>query len=154
LWGLTQARIGNAHLTLSIEEPTHVELAIAAYQNALEALKREDDPISWATASNNLGLAYVRRRKGDPNENARRAVDALESALEVRSLETMPIEHRQSQVTLGDIWFGQRSWDRALRAYAGALAATDRLYVVGAVPEIRQDELVSTSNARTPLPTV
>ncbi|NJR70004.1 MAG: tetratricopeptide repeat protein, partial [Synechococcales cyanobacterium CRU_2_2] len=61
----------------------NIELAIAAYQQALTVRTQTAMPIEWAQTTNNLANAYSDRIKGDRAENLEQAIAAYEQALTV-----------------------------------------------------------------------
>ncbi len=70
----------------------NMELAITAYNCALEVRTREAFPVQWATTQNNLGAAYSDRIKEDKAENLELAITAYNCALEVYTREAFPVE--------------------------------------------------------------
>ena len=47
----------------------NVELAIGAFESALEVYTRDSFPLEWAMTQNNLGNAYSNRIRGEKAEN-------------------------------------------------------------------------------------
>jgi len=84
---------------------------------------------------------YVDRVRGDRGKNLKKAIELLRQVLEVQTLDAMPAEHRETKFILGNIFFNERNWAEAYRAYASAIAASDQLYLVSATPEARLAEL-------------
>jgi tetratricopeptide (TPR) repeat protein len=100
----------------------NLELAIAAYEAALEVLTREALPEKWATTQNNLGLAYQNRIRGERAENLERAIAAHEAALEVRTREALPEKWAMTQNNLGLAYWNRIRGERAdkIAAYEAA----------------------------------
>ncbi len=85
--GIASAFTGFGHLIWQFPQGNraqNVEIAIAAYQLALQVHTREFFPREWATIQNNLGISYRNRIKGSRSDNLELAIDAYEKALEVR----------------------------------------------------------------------
>ena len=70
----------------------NLELAIAAYQQALTVISRAAMPIEWATTLNNLATAYQHRLEGDRADNLEVAIRAYGQALLVRTAATHPLD--------------------------------------------------------------
>jgi tetratricopeptide (TPR) repeat protein len=131
LWAQTQNRLGNA---LGILGQRHrgtrmLELAIAAFERALEQFDRERNPADWAAAQNNLGnaLGILGQRHKDL-EMLDAAVTAFAQALEVRSQESLPGEWATTQNNLAAVLLslGQQRKDakllkRAVESYRAVL---------------------------------
>jgi CHAT domain-containing protein len=98
-------------------------------------------PVAWATTQNNLANAYYSRIRGERAENLERAIAGYEGALQVRTHQAMPVEHRQTQRNLGNLALAEQRWPLAADAFQGALAAGELLYAIAATPEVRQAEL-------------
>jgi CHAT domain-containing protein len=59
------------------------EKAIAAYEAALTALTRAQQPDEWADTQNKLGGAYLNRTRGDRADNVEKSIAAYEASLTV-----------------------------------------------------------------------
>jgi CHAT domain-containing protein len=115
--------------------------AIGCFQEALRFWTPEVTPREYALTQANLGAAYGELATGDPTANVARAVDSYQRALAVLTPEAAPADHRRTAGNLGDLYFGERRWEEAHRAYASAVAAADALYLAAATDVARQAEL-------------
>ncbi|MGK7901529.1 MAG: CHAT domain-containing protein, partial [Hormoscilla sp.] len=86
---------------------------IAAYGQALSVWTFEAFPKEWATAQNNLGLAYSDRIKGDKAENIEQAIAALGLALSVYTFEAFPLDWALTQNNLGSAYWQRIKGDKA-----------------------------------------
>ncbi len=91
----------------------NLEIAIAAYQLALEVYTREAFPEDWAMAQNNLGSAYSNRIKGERADNLEIAIAAYQLALEVYTREAYPYEWAMTQNNLGAAYSDRIKGERA-----------------------------------------
>ncbi|WP_459933166.1 tetratricopeptide repeat protein [Fundidesulfovibrio butyratiphilus] len=84
--------------------------AVALRRDNLSAIVREDDPAGWAAAQHDLGLALleVLRRGLDPSP-LEEAGQAFASALEVRTLQAMPVEWAASLTGQARVLY-ERGW--------------------------------------------
>jgi len=131
LWARTQNRLGNA---LGILGQRHrgtrmLELAIAAFERALEQFDREQDAAGWAAAQNNLGnaLGILGQRQHD-TEMLDAALAAFARALEVRNRQSCAEEWATTQNNLAAVLLslGQQRKDakllkRAVESYRAVL---------------------------------
>ncbi|MEH2182001.1 CHAT domain-containing protein, partial [Nostoc sp.] len=103
------------------------ELAIAAFNQALEVYTKSAFPVNWATTQNNLGNAYRDRILGERAENIELAIAAFNQALEVRTLSAFPVNWATTQNNLGNAYrdriLGERAENikLAIAAYNQAL---------------------------------
>ena len=110
----------------------NVEIAIAAYEQALGVYTRESFPEDWAMTQNNLGNAYLNRLWGERGENLERAIAAYEQALKVYTRESLPEKWAMTQNNLGIAYsyrlLGERgeNLERAIAAYEQALEVRTR----------------------------
>jgi tetratricopeptide (TPR) repeat protein len=110
----------------------NLELAIAAYELALQSYTREEFPQNWAITQNNLGTAYQARIRGERAENLEKAIAAYELALQVRTRKTFPEDWAMTQNNLGaaygDRIKGERpeNLEKAIAAYELALQVRTR----------------------------
>ncbi len=145
LFAMAQGSLGDALATLGARSGDKKKLreAIAAYRAALSETRREFAPEQWALMQNSLGNALealaeqeFREQLYGP-EQLRQAIEAFESALEVRTAETSPTEFASTSVSLGDALlalgehesvenpaYGADLLQRAAAAYRGALASS------------------------------
>lgn len=80
----------------------NLELAIAAYDLALQVYTCEVFPEQWATTQNNLASAYLDRIKGDRAKNMEQAIAACELALQVYTREPFPEKWAMTQLNLAN----------------------------------------------------
>ena len=64
---------------------------------------------------------------GGSGENLERAIACYQNALRVRTPDHLPSDCQQTLNNLGDLFYGEQRWDRALDAYAQAVAVTERI---------------------------
>ena len=68
----------------------NLELAIAAYQQALTVVTLAEMPIAWAETMNSLAAAYYHRVQGERGKNVEQAIGFCQQALIVRTQTEMP----------------------------------------------------------------
>lgn len=74
-------------------EPAYnIEIAIAGYEVALRAYRRDQFPLKWAAIQNYLGQVYLKRILGDKATNVEVAIECYRVALEVYEHEHFPKE--------------------------------------------------------------
>lgn len=110
----------------------YVEKAVQAYEHALAARAREDDPVAWAAVQDHLGDALMERLDDDNTENKERALAAYRLALAAVS----PSRNRDEWATykgdIGRAYDDRTKGDRkenlrhAVDAYHDALRYTSR----------------------------
>ncbi len=120
-----------------LEMPHRIELCL----RALRRVPRAKNPALWAALQGELGNSLAQNPRGDRAENLERAIEAYRQALEVRTREAMPDDHRRTQRSLGHLLFREGRWEEAAAAYRSALEAGERLYQMAATPEARRAEL-------------
>jgi tetratricopeptide (TPR) repeat protein len=91
----------------------NLEIAISGYEIALTVFTREAFPEQWATAQNNLALAYVDRIRGKQAENLERAISFCENALQVYTREAFPVKWAWTQHNLGLIYNNRIQGEKA-----------------------------------------
>ncbi len=89
------------------------ELAIAAYEKALEVITQAADPEGWALIQNNLGNTYSFRIRGDRAENIEQAIAAYQNALLVYTQSALPQDWAMTQNNLGEALRQRIRGDRA-----------------------------------------
>jgi tetratricopeptide (TPR) repeat protein len=89
-------------------------------------LPRQQNPELWAALQNELANSLTQNPLGDRADNLEQAIHHYQLALEVRTREAMPSDHRLTQRNLGNLYFGERRWAEALEAYQAAIAAGER----------------------------
>ncbi len=104
-----------------------MEIAIAAFQSALQVFTLEEFPLDWATTQNNLGNAYRNRILGNLEENLAQAIQCFQHALQVFTRETAPQDWAMVQNNQGNAYlYGVREHytqdlPKAIRCYEQAL---------------------------------
>jgi tetratricopeptide (TPR) repeat protein len=91
----------------------NLELAIAAYELALQIYTREEFPQNWAITQNNLGNAYCNRLRGEQAENLEKAIAAYELALQILTHEAFPQDWAMIQNNLGAAYSYRLRGERA-----------------------------------------
>nr|MDZ8285910.1 CHAT domain-containing tetratricopeptide repeat protein [Nostoc sp. ChiSLP01] len=116
---------------------SNIEIAIAGDEIALTVYTRSVFPQQWATAQNNLGIAYGDRILGERAENLEIAIAAFSAALEVYTRNAFPEQWATTQNNLGIAYrnriLGKRAenLERAITASTAAL----EVYTKSAFPE-------------------
>ncbi|MFN6564187.1 MAG: CHAT domain-containing protein [Nostoc sp. ChiSLP01] len=106
---------------------SNIEIAIAGDEIALTVYTRSVFPQQWATAQNNLGIAYGDRILGERAENLEIAIAAFSAALEVYTRNAFPEQWATTQNNLGIAYrnriLGKRAenLERAITASTAAL---------------------------------
>ena len=70
----------------------NLELAIAAYLQAMKLISRTATPIEWAITQTNLATAYCSRIRGNRADNIEQAITIYKQAMTVRTESADPIE--------------------------------------------------------------
>jgi CHAT domain-containing protein len=110
----------------------NLELAIKAFEAALNVYGREAFSENWAATQHGLGTAYLFRMRGDGAQNVELAIKAFEAALTVRTRQTLPQEWASTQIHLGLAYSDRVNGDRAenlelaIKAYEAALTVRTR----------------------------
>ena len=104
---------------------------MAAYRAALEVFTRDDYPLAWAAAQNNLATALVDQAEREPDAVAAALLHQAEaahlSALEVWPRAEHPVDSAMAEKNLGFVQEarGDRAGDGTAEAYAAAIARFD-----------------------------
>ncbi|WP_434475045.1 CHAT domain-containing protein, partial [Limnospira platensis] len=104
----------------------NLEIAILAYQSALEVRTRSAFPEDWATTQNNLGNAYSDRIRGERADNMEEAIRRYEAALEVRTPSSFPLDCLQTGRNLGNLGYDLQNWESAIEGYDNAIRAVEQ----------------------------
>ena len=110
----------------------NLELAIQAYEQAMQTFTRASFPIDWAATQNNLASVYLDRIRGDRAENLELAIQACEQALQVRTCTEFPIDWAMTQhnfaIACSERIRGDRAenLELAIQAYEQALQVRTR----------------------------
>ncbi|NET43860.1 MAG: CHAT domain-containing protein [Okeania sp. SIO2B3] len=118
------------------------EVAINAYQKALQVFTREVNPVSWAGIQNNLGLAYRDRISGNKVENQKTAIAFFQEALQVYTPEADPINCLNTSRNLGNLHFSKGNWQETIDVYEQAITAVE-LSCSWASDENRRQEIMA-----------
>ena len=84
---------------MALPGPDNLKKAIAAFTEALRAVRKAEMPAQYAIIKNNLGLAYIRREADVPND-LRRAVAAFQEALATFDPDSHALERAQVEENL------------------------------------------------------
>jgi len=123
----------------------NIELAIAAYERALEVYTREALPQQWAMTQNNLAVAYLNRIHGERADNLELAIAAAERALEVRTREAFPQDWATTQNNLAVAYLNRIHGERADNLEL-AIAAAERTLEVRTREAFPQDWATTQNN--------
>ncbi|MCT7959778.1 CHAT domain-containing protein [Laspinema sp. D1] len=127
----------------------NLEIAIVAYQAALEVRTRNAYPEDWAATQNNLANAYQIRIWGERSENLEQAISGYEAALEVYTRRAYSEQWAMTQMNLGSAYQTRIKGERAnnleiaIAAYQAALEVKTR----NAYPEDWADTQNNLANA-------
>lgn len=138
----TQNNLGTAywHLAQYQQPASNLQRAIAAYTDALQYYRPEQEPLNYAMIQNNLGTAYWNLAQYEkPDELLELAVQAYHQALIYRTAEALPTAHAATQNNLGTAYWHlanrqkqhpQTKYDYltlAIQAYTAALQTAANL---------------------------
>jgi tetratricopeptide (TPR) repeat protein len=100
-WAMTQNNLAAAYSErIRGDKAENLELAIAAYTEALKVRTFDNSPEDWATTQHNLALAYTKRIRGDKAENLELAIATCNEALKVRTIDRIPLGWANTKNTL------------------------------------------------------
>ncbi|WP_414553489.1 CHAT domain-containing protein, partial [Anabaena sp. CCY 0017] len=129
----TQNNLATAYLNRILgERAENLELAIAAYQQALSVYTRTAFPEKWAMTQNNLATAYLNRILGERAENLELAIAAYQQALSVYTRTAFPEKWAMTQNNLATAYLNRILGERAenlelaIAAYQQALSVYTR----------------------------
>ena len=91
----------------------NLELAINAYQLALNVITCESSPENWAIIQNNLAIAYRNRIFGDRADNLEQAMTAYQLALQVRTHDAFLVDWAMTQNNLATAYRERIRGERA-----------------------------------------
>ena len=138
MWAHTQNNLGIVYGNrIKGDKAENIELAIAAYNLALQIYTPQAFPQHWARTQNNLGGAYYHRIKGDKADNIELAIAAYTLALQVYTPQAFPQYWAMTQNNLGLAYNNRIKGDKAdnielaIKAYAQAL----QVYTPQAFPQ-------------------
>ena len=136
---MTKNNLGNAYSDrLKGDQGENIELAIAAFKQALTVFTFEAFPQNWAGTKNNLGNAYHNRIKGNKGENIELAIAAYELALTVYTPTAFPFNCLTTGRNLGNTAFTAGFWDIALEGFDTAIQAVEKSRSWATSDDIRQ----------------
>jgi len=104
IWASLQVGFGNAVLIIGKREKgtERLELAVGAYEAALQVWTQDKVPLTWAMTQNNLGSALLEMGKRESGtERLKLAVKAFETALQEHRQDRVPLDWAMTQNNLG-----------------------------------------------------
>jgi len=143
-WANTQYILAVVYGNLTSEDRTeNIELAIAASEKSLQVFTHDDFPEQWANIQYNLAVLYSENAsENNLAQNLEEAIKAFKLALEVRTVEVLPMERLQTGYSLGNLGFNNNLSDIAIEGYSIAIAAAEKLRVQ-AFDIFRNEEILS-----------
>ncbi|MEB3180719.1 MAG: CHAT domain-containing protein [Nostocaceae cyanobacterium] len=73
---------------------TNLEIALTGYEIVDNILTKAEDSVSWAANQYCLGLTYLERSKGNPEENLKQAINYFTAALKVYDKDNFPKQRK------------------------------------------------------------
>jgi CHAT domain-containing protein len=117
-WVITQYNLGVAYKERQqAEKSENLESAIHCFEAVLEEVQTRQEfteqefPEGWVMTQYNLGLVYLKRIKGERNENLESAIRCFEAVLEVCTRQSFPEQWANARRGLGEAYYhmqGQR----------------------------------------------
>ncbi|NEP11944.1 MAG: tetratricopeptide repeat protein [Symploca sp. SIO2C1] len=113
-------------------EASNLETALASYKSALKVYTREALPFNWATAQNNLAIAYRNRIRGARAQNLEDAIACFQNALQVLTREAFTFNWATAQYNLGLAYSNRilgdkaQNLEKAIAFYQNALQVLTR----------------------------
>jgi CHAT domain-containing protein/putative heme iron utilization protein len=105
---------GNLMQQFPLGKPiVNMELAIAAYEQALTVMTQSAMPIEWGTTTTNLASAYCERIKGDQADNVEQAIACYDRVLTVVIETEMPLEWATIIMNLANAYYKRIRGDKA-----------------------------------------
>ncbi|MGK7940896.1 MAG: CHAT domain-containing protein [Crocosphaera sp.] len=105
------------------------DIGIAGYEIALTVFTFDRFPQKMAKVSNNLGVTYSNRIRGDKAENLEKALMAYAEALKVYTFEEFPEDWAMTQYNLGVTYSDRIRGDKAENLEKALMAYTEALKV-------------------------
>ena len=119
-WATTQNNLAKAFQErIYGERAANLERAIESSRLGLEVYTRAAYPERWATTQNNLGNIYTDLDRVDE------AIHCFQSALEIRTPESLLIDCLTTARNLGNLAFKQGNWQLAIDSYDLAIQAVE-----------------------------
>jgi CHAT domain-containing protein len=146
-WAMTNNSLANVYRERIREDRAkNIELAIKIYEKVLEIYTRKAFPLDWAMMNQNLGAAYHEWSQGKDQDRLECATHYYQASLEIYQPESFPIDCRRTAKSLGNLYFKQKNWQEATKAYAYALTAAETLYQSCDLLYSKAAELEQTAN--------
>jgi CHAT domain-containing protein/tetratricopeptide (TPR) repeat protein len=131
-WALTKATLGNIYQRrLTDQGQERLAAALAAYDEATSVLTRKNYPREWADLTTNRAFAYWNNAINKDPESLEQCIIHCEAALEIRTLEALPEDHRTAQALRGMAYADLKNWAKAHEAFAAAQKAERLLLSLG-----------------------
>ena len=92
---------------------SNMEIAIVAYEVALDFYTQQAFPKEWADIQNNLGTVYIYRIQNQRVENIEKAISAFNNALTVRTKSKFPLDWARTQINLGAAYINRIEEEKA-----------------------------------------
>ncbi|MDZ8223586.1 CHAT domain-containing tetratricopeptide repeat protein [Nostoc sp. ChiVER01] len=138
-WATLQYNLGNLYSDSNQKKHTqNLRAAIQAYDLALQIFTREAFPADWAMTQSSLGTTYTLQGKIDE------AIECLQLALEIYTPTSLPQECLRCSRKLGNIAFGIKLWNEAIKGYNNAIDAVEQIRS-WATSESRRQEILEES---------
>jgi len=116
--------IESRHLESAEQRQAALEQSIAVYQQALQLLRPETQPQTYAMIHNNLGAAYADLATYDNTaETLQTAITAYEAALKYRGADIDPDRYAATQNNLGSVYWNLAQHQQPLHHLTQAIAA-------------------------------
>jgi len=115
-----------------LQKAKYMKIAIEAYQNALEIRNEKKSSLDYATAQNNIGVAYnTLAEVEDKAQNCKTAIEAFQNALKIRTVEKFPMDYVIIQNNFGNAYSTlarvedkAQNCKKAIEGYQNALKIT------------------------------
>jgi CHAT domain-containing protein len=141
-WADTQSNLGNAYCQrVRGNKDENLEKAITCYQESLRVRTFDAFPLNWATTQNNLANAYSYKIGGDKAQNLQQAITYYHNALKIRTKEADPLNCLQTARNLAKLYYDQKQWQPAAKAYHIAIEAVENARLEALNPQSRQEVL-------------
>ena len=143
IWASTQTNLGVAFCKrIKGNKEENIELAITYFNKALEVRSQQDTPLDWALTQANFGIAYSERIEGDREKNIELAISCFNKALRVTTPETFPQHCLAVRRNLGNLFFSQENWQKAIESYQIAVEIVDDTRLLS-IDENRKQEIIA-----------
>jgi tetratricopeptide (TPR) repeat protein len=122
----------------------NLELGIICDEITLQVFLRDRQPEIWAAIQNNLAAAYKNRIRSDRAENIEEAIKGYGHALTISTVGAFPLDCLQSSRNLGNLYFSEKQWLKAISTYELAIKAVEACRTV-AISDQRRQKIISES---------